>query len=97
VGALQAEGVEDADRVLGEISRRVRRRARLVADDEPGAGREAPAELVLPPEHLGGRSADEEDRRVGGSTEGLHADVHPVCPNDLLVGPCRPSLRVRSG
>src|SRR5215211_5957360 len=75
MGALQAEGVEQADGVLCQVSQGVGRSTRLVADrsagvavvvadDEPGAGHETLAEAVLPPVHRGCPSHDEED---GGS------------------------------
>src|SRR5215217_9451439 len=103
MGALQVEGVEQANRVRDQIAECVLRSARLVADrpasvavvvanDEPGTGRETLTELVLPSEHRSGRSVDEEDRGSGAIAEGLDAEVHPVGPDDPLVGLRRPNL-----
>jgi hypothetical protein len=95
-------------RPSGATRAAVRRRTRLIADrsagvavvvvnDEPGAGRETLAELVLPPEHRSGRSVDEEDRGVSGIAEGMDAEVHPVGPDDLLAGPHNPNAGTRRG
>src|SRR5215213_11301769 len=75
MGALQAEGVEQADGILCQVAQGVGRSTRLVADrsagvavvvadDEPGSGHQSLAEPVLPPVHRGCPSHDEED---GGS------------------------------
>jgi hypothetical protein len=96
VCAFQVEGVEQADRVRGQISQRVLWSTRLiadrstgvavvVADDESGGSCETLAELVLPPEHRSGRSVDKQDRGVCRIAEGSDAEVHPVGPDDLLV------------
>src|SRR5215208_2949296 len=72
MGALQAEGIEQADGVLGQVAQGVGRSTRLVADrsasvavvvanDEPRSGRETLAEALLPPVHRGCPSHDEED------------------------------------
>src|ERR687898_243443 len=103
MGALQAEGVEQAQGVLCQVAQGVGRSTRLVADrsagvavvvadDEPGAGRQTLAEAVLPPVHRGCPSHDEEDGGVGPIAECLHAEVDPVCPDDPLVGLHRPNL-----
>src|SRR5919107_5448446 len=74
MGALQAEGVEQAQGVLCQVAQGVGCGTRLVADrsagvavvvadDEPGAGHETLAEAVLPPVHRGCPSHDED----GGS------------------------------
>src|SRR5215204_2756878 len=49
----------------------------VIADDEPGAGGEALAELLLPREHRGGRSVDEEDR---GSARSPKVWTHTSTP-----------------
>jgi hypothetical protein len=95
MGTGQAERVEQAHGIGDQVGPRVGRGAWLVArsagvavvvaDDEPGPGRETLAELVLPPVHRGSRPGDEEDRGVGSITEGLHAQVHPVRLHDPLV------------
>lgn len=97
MGAFQAQDVEQADRICGQIAQRVLRSTRLVADrsagvavvvadDESGGSGETLAELILPPVHRSGRSVDKEDRRVGGVAEGLDVEVHPVDPDDFAVG-----------
>src|SRR5215204_5090584 len=76
-------------RVVGHVLRRVGRRARgkgrgpagvtvVVPDDVPPAGRQPPAELVLPPVHRTGPTGDEQQRRVRAFAERLHADVDAV-------------------
>src|ERR687890_340351 len=108
MGALQAEGVEQADGVLCEVTQGVGRSTRLVADrsagvavvvadDEPGAGHETLAEAVLPPVHRGCPSHDEEDGGVGPIAECLDAEVDPVCPDNPLVGLHRPNFETRRG
>src|SRR5215212_2199408 len=108
MGALQAEGIEQADGVLGQVAQGIGRSTRLVADrsagvavvvadDEAGAGHQSLAEPVLPPVHRGCPSHDEEDRGIGGISEGFDAYVHPVRPDDPLTGPREPNLGVRRG
>src|SRR5215216_6358940 len=108
MGALQAEGVEQADGVLCQVSQGVGRSTRLVADrsagvavvvadDKPGADHETLAEPVLPPVHRGCPSHDEEDGEVGPIAECLDAEIDPVCPDDPLVGLHRPNLGTRRG
>src|SRR5215211_5058315 len=108
MGALQAQGVEQADGVLCYVAQGVGRSTRLVADrsarvavvvadDEPRAGHETLAEAVLPPIHRGCPSHDEEDGGVGPIAEYLDAEVDPVCPDDPLVGLHRPNLGSRGG
>src|SRR5687767_8069508 len=108
MGALQAEGVEQADGVLCEVTQGVGRSTRLVADrpagvavivadDEPGAGHETLAEAVLPPVHRRCSSHDEEDGGIGPIAECLDAEFDPVCPNDPLALLHRPNLGSRRG
>jgi hypothetical protein len=108
MGAAQVEGVEQADRIRGQIAQRVLWSTRLiadrsagiavvVADDESAGSGETLAELILPPVHRSGRSVDKEDRRVGGVAEGFDAEVHPGGPDDLLVGPHGPNLGTQCG
>src|SRR5215218_7990523 len=108
MGALQAEGIEQADGVLGQVAQGVGRSTRLVADrsagvavvvadDEPGSGRETLAEALLPPVHRGCPSHDEEGGGVGPIAEGLDAEVDPISPDDPLVGLHRPNLGTRRG
>src|SRR5215203_5281129 len=103
MGALQAQGVEQADGVLCQVTQGVGRSTRLVAyrsagvavvkaDDEPGAVHQTLAEAVLPPVHRGCPSHDEEDGGVGPIAECLEAEVDPVCPDDPLVWLHRPNL-----
>jgi hypothetical protein len=84
VCALDAECVEDSEHVGQQVVRRVVRRARLrgrrlagvarvVADDEAGAGGQTPAELLAPPVHRAGGAADQQDRGVGWIAERLDA------------------------
>src|ERR687898_1902520 len=106
MGALQAEGVEQAQGVLSQVTQGVGRTTRLVADrsagvavvvadDEPGAARQTLAEPVLPPVHRGCPSHDKEDGGVGPIAEWLDAEVDPVSPDDPLCGLHRPHLGTR--
>src|SRR5215211_3552636 len=108
MGALQAQGVEQADGVLCYVAQGVGRSTRLVADrsarvavvvadDEPGAGHETLAEPLLPPVHRGCPSHDEEDGGVGPIAECLDAEVDPISPDDSLVGLHRANLGSRRG
>src|SRR5215211_6598194 len=108
MGALQAQGVEQADGVLCYVAQGVGRSTRLVADrsagvavvvadNEPGAGHQSLAEVVLPPVHRGCPSHDEEDGRVGPIAECLDAEVDPISLDDPLVGLHRPNLGTLGG
>jgi hypothetical protein len=74
-------GHEVVARVPG-LPRRVARRAARVAvvvpDHVTRPGREACAEVVLPPVHRGARPHDEQDRRVGRAAERLNAEIDAV-------------------
>jgi hypothetical protein len=52
--------------------------ALVVADHEPPAVREHPAEVVLPPDHRAAASHDQEDRRVARVAERLGAELDAV-------------------
>ena len=89
VGAVDAERVQDADRVGLQISRRVLRFAGLVAhraagvamvvpDDEASRGRQVFAERGLPEVHRGRATVDQQDRRVGLRAEGLDTEFDTV-------------------
>src|SRR3954447_18761952 len=60
----------------------------VVADNEPPAVREHPAEALLPPQHRCTHAHDEEDRRVGRVTEWLGAKLDPVRLDHALGQPC---------
>src|SRR5215210_7236699 len=108
MGAVQAEGVEQADRIHDQITEGVWRSTRLVADrsagipvvvadEESGACRETLTELLLPREQRGGRSVDKQDRGVGGIAEGLDAEVDPVGPDYFVVRLHGPNLEILCG
>ena len=70
VRPLDAQRVQDAQRVLGQVGERVARPPRrevrrstgvavVVADHEPAAGRDPFAQLGFPPQHRRGRSHDQ--------------------------------------
>ena len=89
------QGVEDRDRVGGEVAHRVAGRAHRVGgrpsgvavvepDHVAAAGGEGLAELLLPPQHRGLRTVHEQDARVAPVAERLDAEVHPVRPDHPL-------------
>ena len=84
MSALNAEYVEQPNRVRDEVAQRVRRSTRLLADRLPGitvvvADDETPTlskaktKLILPSTHGSGRAVDQEDRPLSGIAEGLGA------------------------
>ena len=106
VRAAHAERVEHADRVRAEVLGRVPGRAGwiadrlpgvavVVADDVPRPGRQARAEVVLPPVHRGARPHDEQDRRVGRAAEGLDAEIDAVDLHQSISRRCRKTIARR--
>lgn len=89
VRALDAEVIEDPERVRDEVvegvarlARRIGRRAArvavVVADDVPAGGDEPLAERLLPAVHRPGRAHDQQDGRVSGVTDGVDAQLSAV-------------------
>jgi hypothetical protein len=108
MGTLQAQGVEQAQGVLCQVTQGVGCRTRLVADrsagvavviadDEAGASRQTLAEAFLPPVHGGCPSHDEEDGGICPIAECLDAEVDPICPDDPLGELHGPNLGTRRG
>jgi hypothetical protein len=91
-----AQRVQHTGSIRNEVAARVTGSARLVrdrptgvtvvvADHEPPARGEPPAELLVPPEHRGSRSHDQQHRRRARLAERLRAQPdavrldHPLC------------------
>jgi hypothetical protein len=96
MGALDAQGVLDAEHVQGQVVERVRRppgraagRAAgvpvVVPDHEPAAGGDPFAQFGVPPEHRGGCPGDQHDRRGRGVSEGLDAQLGAVGLEELFA------------
>ena len=76
VGHKVTTAVAGAPGFVGGRSARV---AVVVADHEPAAVREAPTELLLPPQHRCAETHDEKNRRIGWFAERLRAQLNPAC------------------
>jgi hypothetical protein len=81
--------MQHTDRVGNKIGTRVARAPRLVADrttgvamvvanHEPTTVGEHPAEPLIAPEHRGGDTHDQKDRRVSRVAQRLRAELDPV-------------------
>jgi hypothetical protein len=95
VRAADAERVQHAQRVGGEVVARVGGLARrirpgpagvavVVADDVPVMGGEPLAESGVPPVHRCGQTADQQQRRILRVSERLQAQLHAVGRHELL-------------
>jgi hypothetical protein len=91
VGDQVIAGVPGTARLVGDRSPRV---AMVVADQEPPAVGEHPAEPLLPPEHRGADPHDQEDRRIPRIAEGLGAEPDAVRLDQSLGHP-GPPIRSR--
>lgn len=96
MGGPDAQGVLDTEHVEDEIRVRVGRPSRwaagratgvpvVVADHEPAVGGELFAQVGVPPQHRGGRSGDQHDRRVRAVPEGLRAQLDAVDVEEVLA------------
>ena len=81
VGDHVGAGVPGVSRLVGDRAAGV---AVVVADHEPPAVGEHPAERLLPPEHRRADPHHEEDWRVGRIAEGLRAELNAVRFDHLL-------------
>ena len=77
----------------GFVGRRSAGVAVVVTDHEPPTVGEAPAELLLPPQHRCADAHDEKHRRIGGIAERLRAQLDPA-GRDEALGHAAPRSRL---